>query len=161
MPAENVAPIAIRTIQSSRRPTLISLLGWLLVANGNCRGEPNPTGLCSVKLSGRTGLPCTVSVPNLIANRALLVTGQHGGVDVRRLMYQSLICRISWRQSRSDHPRGLTPALDAKLFERAADPLVDGVRADSQPRRNFLAAVVKVDQQKSFDLTRAKPGDWR
>jgi hypothetical protein len=100
-------------------------------------------------------------VPNLIANRAFLVTGQYGGVDVRRLMYQSLICRISRGQSRGDHPRGLTPALDAELFERAADPLVDRMRADPQPRRNFLAAVVKVDQQKSFDLTRAEPGDWR
>jgi hypothetical protein len=85
-------------------------------------------------------------VPNLIANRTLKVSGQHGGVDVRRLMYQSLICRIVLRQSRRNHPCSLAPAIDAQLIECAADSLVDGVRADSQPRGNFLAAVVKVDE---------------
>ena len=50
MPAENVAPIAMRTIQSSRKPTLISFLGWLLVANGKGREDQDLSGLCSVPM---------------------------------------------------------------------------------------------------------------
>jgi hypothetical protein len=100
-------------------------------------------------------------VPNLIANRTFLVTGQYGGVDVRRLMYQSLICGIVQWQSRGNHPGRLAATVDAQLFERAADSLVDGMRANAQPGGNFLAAVVKVDKQEDFDLARAEPGDWR
>ena len=47
MPAENAAPIAMVAIQNSLWPTLISLRGLLLVANGGCK-KGLATGLCSV-----------------------------------------------------------------------------------------------------------------
>jgi len=48
MPAEKAAPVAMTTIQSSLRPTLISFRGWLLVANGSCREDQDSPRFCSV-----------------------------------------------------------------------------------------------------------------
>jgi hypothetical protein len=43
-------------------------------------------------------------------------------------MYQSLI----WPGILGDDPRGMLPRVDAKRSERLADPLVHGVRRDSE-----------------------------
>jgi len=47
-----------------------------------------------------------------------------GSLNVRRLMYQSLI----WAAVLSDDARCLTAALDSKDVERSSDALIDGVR---------------------------------
>ena len=69
MPAENAAPVEIKTIQSNRWPTLISFRGLLLVANGICKEGRNDAGLCSVMKPAVPAPPCTVSVPNLMTDR--------------------------------------------------------------------------------------------
>ena len=74
--------------------------------------------------TGPLGLPCTVSVPNLISDRGLWVAGCAAALNVRRLMYQSLI----WAAVLSDDARCLTAALDSKDVERSSDALIDGVR---------------------------------
>ncbi len=66
---------------------------------------------------GGTGLPRTVSVPNLMTDRAVLMRRIGSVVDVRRLMYQALIW-LPARQlavfgsTRGDHPRRLAAPLD-------------------------------------------------
>ncbi len=68
-------------------------------------------------------LPCTVSVPNLITDRPHLLAGMIGGLNVRRLMYQSLI----WSAVLGNQARGLGPPLDAQHLQGAADSLIDGM----------------------------------
>jgi len=63
-------------------------------------------------------------VPNLISDRGLWVAGCAAALNVRRLMYQSLI----WAAVLSDDARCLTAALDSKDVERSSHALVDGVR---------------------------------
>src|SRR3990170_347367 len=92
MPAENAAPVEIRTIQSSRWPTLISFRGLLLVANGICREGRNFAGLCSVMKPAVPAPPCTVSVPNLMTDRGHWLGAIRVGLNIRRLMYQTLMC---------------------------------------------------------------------
>src|SRR6187551_1906818 len=108
------------------------------------------------QVTGRIGLPCTVSVPNRSADRAALLSGWKECVDVRRLMYQTLICRID-RQGGDDQPCRFAAPIHPQLVESAANSLVDGVRADPELCGNFLAVVMLVDQQQAFDLPRAKP----
>ena len=67
-------------------------------------------------------------------------------------MYQSLIYRVLGRQGAGNQSRSLAPALDSQLVECAADPLVNGVRADTQPGGDFLAVVMEIDQQQDLDL---------
>jgi hypothetical protein len=100
-------------------------------------------------------------VPNLSADRAFFVSGLGWKVDVRRLMYQTLICRVVGRYRGPDKSRSLAPALDAKLFQGAADSLVDGVGADAQVGGDFLTAMVPIDQQQAFDLPLAEARNQR
>ena len=51
-------------------------------------------------------------------------------------MYQTLICRIIVWQGRRHHACRFAATVNAKLVERAPDPLVDGVRADPQAHRD-------------------------
>ena len=81
-----------------------------------------------------------------------MLSGSAAGVDVRRLMYQPLICSGRPRKRRRDQARRLAAPLDAKLVECAADALVDGMGADPQLGGDFLAAVMAIDQQQAFDL---------
>lgn len=76
-------------------------------------------------------------------------------------MYQTLICGIVERNSRGNQSRRLAATFHAKLFQRDADALIDGVGADPQLGRDFLAVVMLVNQQQAFDLAIAQPCDRR
>lgn len=103
--------------------------------------------------TGRSSLPHTISVPNLIADRPDLVSFCRVGVDVRRLMYQSLICRLRGVENGGDHARRFTTPFYPQFFQCTADALVDRVGADTEAERNFLAAEMLVDEQEAVDLT--------
>jgi hypothetical protein len=100
-------------------------------------------------------------VPNLSADRAVFVSWLDVGVDVRRLMYQTLICRILGRDRVRDHARSLAAALDSELLQGTPDTLVNGMRTDSEADGDLLAAVVSVDQQQAFDLSLAEASNGR
>ena len=65
-------------------------------------------------------------------------------LNVRRLMYQPLICRAM----AGDDPRRLAAPFDAEDLERLANALVDGVRRNAEFAGDFLGGEVLVDQQK-------------
>jgi hypothetical protein len=73
-------------------------------------------------------------------------------------MYQPLICRVRRRKRLGHHACGFAAALDAKLFQRSANALVDRMRADAELVGDFLAAVVPVDEQQAVDLALAEAG---
>jgi hypothetical protein len=56
------------------------------------------------------------------------------GLNVRRLMYQSLI----WHRVAGNCTGGLRTPLDAEYLERLTDSLVYSVRRDVELRRDFL-----------------------
>jgi len=58
-----------------------------------------------------------------------------------------------------DDPRGLGAALDPEDVERAANPLVDGVRGDVELDRDLFGIEVLVDQQQALELPRAEALD--
>jgi hypothetical protein len=96
-----------------------------------------------------------------MTDRAALVSLCRTVVDVRRLMYQTLICLVVGMDGRANQPRRLASPLYAQLFQGAADPLVHGMRADAQPGRDFLAAVMLVDKQEAVDLALTEACDTR
>src|SRR3954462_12967124 len=55
------------------------------------QGRPERCGPLLGKETSSPGPPCAVSVPNLMTDRGLWVACVDGGLNVRRLMYQSLI----------------------------------------------------------------------
>jgi hypothetical protein len=65
-------------------------------------------------------------VPNLFADRGLWVACGMGSLNVRRLMYQSLI----WPAVLRDQARRLSAAGNAENLQRLADSLVDRVGRD-------------------------------
>jgi cobalamin biosynthesis protein CobD/CbiB len=77
-------------------------------------------------------------VPNLSSDRGLWVAGQFVAVDVRRLMYQSLIWAPIGTRVLSDDPRSLAAPLHTEDMECAANALVDRVRRDVELGRDFL-----------------------
>ena len=78
--------------------------------------------------SGIPELPCTVSVPNLLADRAFWVPFEQCRLNMRRLMYQTLI----WSADLGDDARRLGPTFDLQDLKRAADALIDRMRGDIQ-----------------------------
>jgi hypothetical protein len=70
-------------------------------------------------------------------------------LNVRRLMYQSLI----WRVVLGNDARSLGTALDAERLEGDADALIDGMRRDVELRGDFLGGQMLVDQQQAVELT--------
>jgi hypothetical protein len=73
-------------------------------------------------------------VPNLKTDRTAGMARGCAALNVRRLMYQSLI----WAECLSYHAGGLRAALDAEEMKRAADALVDGMRRNAQLDGDFL-----------------------
>jgi hypothetical protein len=73
-------------------------------------------------------------VPNLKTDRICWVARGRAALNVRRLMYQSLIWAVYLR----NHARGLRTALDTQDMERAADPLVDRMRGNPELDGDFL-----------------------
>ena len=96
-------------------------------------------------------------MPNLNAGRGLGLAGFGECLNVRRLMYQTLI----WPAVLGDQARRLRAALDAKDLQRLADALVDGVRRNVELGGDFLGAEVLVDKPEAIELGGGKPGDTR
>jgi hypothetical protein len=69
-----------------------------------------------------------------MTDRGFWVAGLSIFVNVRRLMYQSLI----WVFELGDDPCRLRAPLDAEDGQRLADALVNGVRRDVQLGRNLF-----------------------
>ncbi|MEO7601899.1 MAG: hypothetical protein ABIS39_01345 [Sphingomicrobium sp.] len=92
-------------------------------------------------------------MPNLKSDRGIGMAGVGRRLNVRRLMYQTLI----WAAVARDNARRLGPPLHAKDVQGLADALVDGVRGDSELVRDFLGREVLVDQQEAVELARAEP----
>jgi hypothetical protein len=94
-------------------------------------------------------------VPNLITDRAIGVAGAGDRLNVRRLMYQSLI----WPAELRHDTRRLRAALNAKDLKRLADALIDGVGRDFQLRGDFLGRQMLVDEPEAIELARAQAGN--
>ena len=93
-----------------------------------------------------------------MTDRLALVVVIASAVDVRRLMYQSLIC--SGEEARlGDHPCRFAAPLDAEDVERLADALIDGVRRDQQAGGDFLGRQMLENQPETFQLSRGQAGD--
>jgi hypothetical protein len=139
------------TIQVSRWPTLISFLGLLLVANGKNQRGPRLRTLLGLE-PGFPDPPCTISVPNLMTDRPLLLVGRRDGCNVRRLMYQALI----GTGGLGDDAGGLGAAFDPEDLERPADALVDGMRRDAELDRDLLRRQVLGDEAQAIELAVAQ-----
>jgi len=87
-------------------------------------------------------------VPNLIADRAGLVARGSLDLNVRRLMYQSLI----WLANLRDEARRLRSAGNAEDVQSLPDPLIHGVRRDSELDRDFLRREVLADEAQAIEL---------
>ena len=90
--------------------------------------------LLGMKARTPPSLPCAISVPNLIADRAPLLARTRRSLNVRRLMYQPLI----WVVQVGDEARRLGSALDAKDLKRLTNSLINGVRGDPELDRDLL-----------------------
>jgi hypothetical protein len=75
-----------------------------------------------------SNLPCTVSVPNLMTDRPHLLVDSWLGLNVRRLMYQSLI----WSAVLRYHASGMRTSLYSENLKRAANALIDGMWRDPE-----------------------------
>ena len=89
-------------------------------------------------------------MPNLIADRGLWVAGFAWCLNVRRLMYQTLI----WTTVLSDQPGGLRAAFDTKNLQRFTNPLVDRVRRNIELDRDLFRRPMLVDETQAIKLTR-------
>ena len=87
------------------------------------QGRPGRRSLLGIE-TGDSGLPCTVSVPNLISDRPIGLAARLAGLNVRRLMYQTLI----WSAVEGDEPCSMRAPLHAKDLQGSANALIDGVR---------------------------------
>ena len=150
--------MAMVTIHNSRNPTLISLVGWLLVANRQRQGSPAiHRSLLGFDPDG-TGPPCTVSVPNLMTDRPVLMVGGRWCVDIRRLMYQPLIWLLALGgRGQRDDPRRFAALFDAEHLQRLADALVDRMGGNAKLERDFLGRQMLVDQLEALPLTDCQP----
>jgi hypothetical protein len=99
--------------------------------------------------------PCAVSVPNLMTDRGFWVTGFAKSLNVRRLMYQSLI----WAAVLGDEPRRLGAPFDAEDLERQADALIDRVGRNVEFARDFLGRQMLIDKSQAIELTGTEPAD--
>ncbi|MEO6360050.1 MAG: hypothetical protein ABIO43_05685 [Sphingomicrobium sp.] len=77
-----------------------------------------------------------------MTDRPLLLVDERFGLNVRRLMYQSLI----WSAVLGDETSGMRAALNAENLQRPADALIDRVGRNSEFRGNFLGREVLVDK---------------
>ena len=85
------------------------------------QGRPESRGPLLGNETRAPGLPCTISVPNLIADRPHWLAHQAVPLNVRRLMYQTLIFAFVL----GNEAGGLRSALDAQDLEGLAHALVD------------------------------------
>jgi hypothetical protein len=95
-------------------------------------------------------LPCAISVPNLMTDRGFWFGAIRAALNVRRLMYQSLI----WLFVAGDSAGSLRTALDAEDLKGLADALVDSMRRNVELGRDFLGVQMLVDKKQAIELTR-------
>jgi hypothetical protein len=96
-------------------------------------------------------------VPNLKTDRLVRFGGKPIRVDVRRLMYQSLIC-ADFIQA-SDDPGRVPAPIDPEDANGAADPLIYGVWRNAQSSSDFLAVEVLGDKLENLNLSVTQPSD--
>jgi hypothetical protein len=94
-------------------------------------------------------------VPNLIANRSFWVTSGTVRLNVRRLMYQTLI----WPAELRDDARGLGAAVNTEDMKRLSNPLVDGVRRYPELCGDFLGTQMLIDKAQAIELARREPSN--
>jgi hypothetical protein len=87
--------------------------------------------------------------PGTDHDRGFWVTGLATSLNVRRLMYQSLI----WPTVHGNETRRLGTALDAKNLQRLADALIDGMRRNIELVRDFLGRQMFVNQAQAIELS--------
>jgi len=87
-----------------------------------------------------------------MAGRGLWLAGECSCLNVRRLMYQSLI----WLSVLDHEARRLGAALDTEDLECAADALVDGVRRNPELDRDFLRRTILGDEAQAGELAAAE-----
>jgi hypothetical protein len=90
-----------------------------------------------------------------MTDRGFWVAGLGLGGNVRRLMYQALICAAML----GDEARRLRPPLDAKDLQGLANALIDGVRGNSEFGRDFFGIEVLIDEAEAVELTLIQPRD--
>jgi hypothetical protein len=85
------------------------------------------------------------------------------GLNMRRLMYQTLMCGGAGLGAPGvvlgDQAGCLRAAFDAENVQRAADALIDGVRRDVELGGDFLGVEVLVDQAQAIELARREAGN--
>jgi hypothetical protein len=94
-----------------------------------------------------------------MTDRPVLVAGGRGRVEILRLMYQALICRVVASSGRGDKACGLATLLDAEDLERLAHALVDGVRRNAEAESDFLRRQVLVDEFEALALPLTQAGN--
>ncbi|MEO6225612.1 MAG: hypothetical protein ABIO80_07160 [Sphingomicrobium sp.] len=92
-----------------------------------------------------------------MTDRGFWMTAGRAGLNVRWLMYQSLIRAAVF----GDDPGGLRPPFDTKDLESLANALVDSVGGNIEPRRNLFGQQVLIDQPQAIELTGSQPFDPR
>lgn len=88
-----------------------------------------------------------------MTGRGLGVTGLILRVNVRRLMYQTLI----WLAVLRDDPHSLRTAFDAQNVKHLPEPLIHSVRRNVELCRDFLRIEMLIDQSKAIELPRCQP----
>jgi len=81
-------------------------------------------------------------VPNLLTDRGFGVAGLVIAVNVRRLMYQTLM----WAAVLRNDARGLSAPFHSEDLEGLADALIDRVRRNVELRRDFLGGEMLIDK---------------
>jgi hypothetical protein len=116
------------------------------------QGRPDPTRtLLGIELD-RAGPPCAVDVPNLNTDRGSLLASDRRPLNMRRLMYQSLI----WGCVGGDEACRLGAAFDSEGLQGTAHPLVDGVRRNAEASGNLLGREMLMDEVQAFELARTE-----
>jgi hypothetical protein len=94
-----------------------------------------------------------------MTDRGFWVGSASSRLNVRRLMYQSLI----WSRILTNDPRRLRTAFNLEDSQGLADPLIDGVGGNAELGSNFLGAEMLVDEAETIELAGSQscdaPGD--
>jgi hypothetical protein len=86
-----------------------------------------------------------------MTDRGLWFARDETGLNVRRLMYQSLI----WLSVAGNGSSSLRAPFDAEYLEGLPDSLVHGVRGDVELGCDFLRVQVLVDKEEAIELALA------
>jgi hypothetical protein len=90
-----------------------------------------------------------------MTDRGFWVTARGCRLNVRRLMYQTLI----WPAVPGDDARRLGASFDAEDVKRLANPLVDGVRGNAELGGDLFRIEMLIDEAQAVELTGGEPGN--